>query len=250
MLLSDGRPMEFEKIYPLDAAYDTLSDVPAGDPGEQALQGAGRLHDRGTRRAACGATSASPGLDIVVHSLANGPEVKKPLVETSRAGYLTAVSVSAYSNVSLVRHLAPDDAPGRVVPVAHLHGGRARHPRLRRRHVVGQGSARSGHTHPCLRGGTPLGRPHQRDQRRSPRLARRGAIGGASGFIETHDQLQRGQQPAAPASRRAPTWAPPRRSSRARWPRRSPAAWSTWTTATTRWAWQCPAAGIEPPAAS
>jgi enoyl-[acyl-carrier protein] reductase I len=47
------------------------------------------------------------GLDLVVHSLANGPEVKSPLVDTSRAGYLTAVSVSAYINISLVRHLAP-----------------------------------------------------------------------------------------------------------------------------------------------
>jgi enoyl-[acyl-carrier protein] reductase I len=51
-------------------------------------------------------------LDIVVHSLANGPEVKKPLTETSRAGYLAAVGVSAYSNVSLVRHLAPLMRPG------------------------------------------------------------------------------------------------------------------------------------------
>jgi enoyl-[acyl-carrier protein] reductase I len=52
------------------------------------------------------------GLDIVVHSLANGPEVKNPLLETSRAGYLAAVSVSAYSNISLVRHLAPLMRPG------------------------------------------------------------------------------------------------------------------------------------------
>ena len=48
----------------------------------------------------------------MVHSLANGPEVKKPLVDTSRAGYLTAVSVSAYSNISLVRNLAPMMRPG------------------------------------------------------------------------------------------------------------------------------------------
>ncbi|MGE5141937.1 MAG: SDR family oxidoreductase, partial [Acidobacteriota bacterium] len=47
------------------------------------------------------------GLDIVVHSLANGPEVKKPLLETSRAGYLAAVSVSAYSLTSLVSRLSP-----------------------------------------------------------------------------------------------------------------------------------------------
>jgi enoyl-[acyl-carrier protein] reductase I len=46
-------------------------------------------------------------LDIVVHSLANGPEVKKPLLETSRAGYLEAVGVSAYSMVSMVANFAP-----------------------------------------------------------------------------------------------------------------------------------------------
>jgi enoyl-[acyl-carrier protein] reductase I len=47
------------------------------------------------------------GLDIVVHSLANGPEVKKPLLDVSRAGYLGAVSASAYSMVSMVQRLAP-----------------------------------------------------------------------------------------------------------------------------------------------
>jgi enoyl-[acyl-carrier protein] reductase I len=51
-------------------------------------------------------------LDIVIHSLANAPEVKKPLLDTSRAGYLSAVSVSAYSMVSLVRVLGPMLRPG------------------------------------------------------------------------------------------------------------------------------------------
>jgi enoyl-[acyl-carrier protein] reductase I len=46
-------------------------------------------------------------LDILVHSLANGPEVKKPLLETSRAGYLTAMSVSAYSMVGMISRLGP-----------------------------------------------------------------------------------------------------------------------------------------------
>src|SRR5207248_9168957 len=46
-------------------------------------------------------------LDIGFHALANGPEVKKPLLETSRAGYLTAISVSAYSLVSMVSRLGP-----------------------------------------------------------------------------------------------------------------------------------------------
>jgi len=48
----------------------------------------------------------------VIHSLANAPEVKKPLLDTSRAGYLSAVSVSAYSMVSLVRALGPMMRPG------------------------------------------------------------------------------------------------------------------------------------------
>src|SRR5260370_687186 len=51
-------------------------------------------------------------LDIVIHSLANGPEVKNALLATSRAGYLAAVSVSAYSLVSLVSRLAPVMRPG------------------------------------------------------------------------------------------------------------------------------------------
>jgi enoyl-[acyl-carrier protein] reductase I len=46
-------------------------------------------------------------LDVVVHSLANGPEVKNPLMDTSRAGYLAAVGVSAYSLVSMVHRLGP-----------------------------------------------------------------------------------------------------------------------------------------------
>ena len=47
-----------------------------------------------------------------MHSLANAPEVKSPLVDTSRQGYLAALSVSAYSNISLVRHLSPLLRPG------------------------------------------------------------------------------------------------------------------------------------------
>jgi enoyl-[acyl-carrier protein] reductase I len=46
-------------------------------------------------------------IDIVVHSLANGPEVKKPLMQTSRKGYLAAMSASSYSFVALVRSFGP-----------------------------------------------------------------------------------------------------------------------------------------------
>ena len=47
-----------------------------------------------------------------MHSLANGPEVKKPLLETSRSGYLAAVGTSAYSLVGMVQRLGPLMRPG------------------------------------------------------------------------------------------------------------------------------------------
>ena len=46
-------------------------------------------------------------IDYVVHSLANGPEVTHPLIETSRNGYLAAISASAYSFVSMVTKFSP-----------------------------------------------------------------------------------------------------------------------------------------------
>ncbi|HEV8151131.1 MAG TPA: enoyl-[acyl-carrier-protein] reductase [Gemmatimonadales bacterium] len=104
--LSGGRRMEFERIYPLDAAFDTLDDAPADirdnkrykERGDFSIQGvAQRLRE----------DFGAEALDIVVHSLANGPEVKKALLDTSRKGYLDALSVSAYSNIALVHQLAP-----------------------------------------------------------------------------------------------------------------------------------------------
>ena len=51
-------------------------------------------------------------IDYVVHSIANGPEVKKTLLDTSRSGYLAAQSASAYSLVSMVSRFAPILNPG------------------------------------------------------------------------------------------------------------------------------------------
>ncbi len=111
MQLPGGRRLEFERIYPLDAAYDTLDDVPAEVRENKRYKEQGDFTVAGVKEA-LRADFGARGLDIVVHSLANGPEVKKPLVDTSRRGYLEAVSVSAYSNIALVRELAPLLRPG------------------------------------------------------------------------------------------------------------------------------------------
>ncbi len=111
LVMSDGSKLTFERIYPMDAEYDTLEDMPADvrdnkryrDQGDVSVQGlANRLQ----------ADFGTSAVDIVVHSLANGSEVKKPLLETSRKGYLGAVAVSAYSHTSMLQRLGPLAAPG------------------------------------------------------------------------------------------------------------------------------------------
>jgi enoyl-[acyl-carrier protein] reductase I len=109
--LSDGSLLQFERIYPLDAAFDALNDAPEDVRTNKRYRDVGDFSIDGLAAALRNDFGESP-LDIVVHSLANSPEVRKPLMETSRSGYLNAISVSAYSLVSFVNRLAPLMRPG------------------------------------------------------------------------------------------------------------------------------------------
>jgi enoyl-[acyl-carrier protein] reductase I len=104
--MGDGETLTFEKVYPLDAMFDQLSDVPEDIRTNKRYQDLGDYTIRGLRDL-IEKDFGLGELDIVVHSLANGPEVQNALMDTSRAGYLAANSASAYSFVSMVRHLAP-----------------------------------------------------------------------------------------------------------------------------------------------
>jgi enoyl-[acyl-carrier protein] reductase I len=104
--LSDGRELQFERIYPLDAAYDSMDDVPPDVRENRRYSGRGDFTISGLAQR-MQEEFAAPQLDVLVHCLANGPEVHKPLIETSRQGYLAALSVSSYSLVSMVRNFAP-----------------------------------------------------------------------------------------------------------------------------------------------
>jgi enoyl-[acyl-carrier protein] reductase I len=124
MRLSDGRKLEFERIYPLDAAFDTLADAPEEIRENKRYKDQGDFSVQGMTERIRG-DFGDHGVDIVVHSLANGPEVRSPLVDTSRRGYLSAVGVSAYSNISLVRNLAPLMRPnGAFLSLTYLAGER------------------------------------------------------------------------------------------------------------------------------
>eukprot|EP01041_Mallomonas_annulata_P006706 gene6706-13593_t len=110
--LSDGTSMEISKIYPLDATFDTLESVPekvATSKRYRSLTGYSIQEVVEQVKADYGS------IDYLVHSLANGPEVTKALLETSRDGYLAANSASAYSLVSMVQRFAPIMNPGGAV---------------------------------------------------------------------------------------------------------------------------------------
>ena len=112
--LSDGSLMQFEHVFPMDAVYDTPADVPADVAANKRYAAAG---DKGFTVAECAANveKAVGKIDVLVHSLANGPEVAKPLLETTRNGYLAAVSASAFSAVSMVQRFGPIMNPGGAV---------------------------------------------------------------------------------------------------------------------------------------
>ena len=104
--LSDGSLLTFEKIYPLDAVFDTYGEMPEELRTSKRYKDVGDCSIDGLAQRLVADFGERP-LDIVVHSLANGPEVKKPLLEVSRNGYLAAVSASAYSLVSMIARLGP-----------------------------------------------------------------------------------------------------------------------------------------------
>jgi len=109
MILSNGKKMEIAKIYPLDAVFDVPEDVPDDVKANKRYAGLD-----GFTISECAAKVGDDygKIDILVHSLANGPEVTKPLLETSRRGYLAASSASAYSFVSCLQRFGPIMNPG------------------------------------------------------------------------------------------------------------------------------------------
>lgn len=96
----------------MDATFDTADSVPESVSTSKRY----RAYSAYSIQEVADKIKADFGtIDYVVHSLANGPEVTKPLLETSRAGYLAASSASAYSLVSMVSRFAPLLNPGGAV---------------------------------------------------------------------------------------------------------------------------------------
>ncbi|KAL1831971.1 hypothetical protein ACET3Z_001622 [Daucus carota] len=108
-VLPDGSLMEITKVYPLDAVFDNLEDVPEEIKANKRYAGSSKWT---VQEVAESVKEDFGSIDILVHSLANGPEVTKPLLETSRKGYLAAVSASSFSYISLLKNFIPIMNPG------------------------------------------------------------------------------------------------------------------------------------------
>uniref|UniRef100_UPI001CB8CE82 enoyl-[acyl-carrier-protein] reductase [NADH], chloroplastic-like n=1 Tax=Erigeron canadensis TaxID=72917 RepID=UPI001CB8CE82 len=108
-VLPDGSLMNITKVYPLDAIYDTPEDVPEDVKSNRRYAGSSKWT---VKEVAESVKEDVGSIDIFVHSLANGPEVTKRLLQTSRSGYLAAISASSYSFISLLKHFFPIMNPG------------------------------------------------------------------------------------------------------------------------------------------
>jgi enoyl-[acyl-carrier protein] reductase I len=125
-LLPDGKT-EFKpvKVLPCDASYDTMADVPDEVKGDRRYAKFPEYSIQGTVDAV---GKEFGGIDILIHSIAFGREVTKPLIDTSRKGYMEAMGISSYSLVSMVRaaapHIANRPGGGSVVGLTYVAGER------------------------------------------------------------------------------------------------------------------------------
>ncbi len=121
-LLSNGLMMNYAEVYPLDASFDKPEDVPASLQENKRYQ---EVSGYTISEVAAQVEKRFGTIDIVVHALANGPEVKRPLLETTRAGYLDAISSSSYSFISLLKHFGPFMQKGTALSLTYIASQRA-----------------------------------------------------------------------------------------------------------------------------
>jgi enoyl-[acyl-carrier protein] reductase I len=103
--------LKVEKVLPCDVSFDRMEDVDEKTRSDRRYQRHGDYSIQGLMRALGQEFGA---IDILIHSIAFSPEIKNPAIHTSRAAYLTALSVSAYSLTALLNAALPlmENRPG------------------------------------------------------------------------------------------------------------------------------------------
>jgi enoyl-[acyl-carrier protein] reductase I len=108
-----------------DVGYDTMDDVDEKTRADRRYAKHGDFTIKGM------IDQVGPkfgGIDILIHSVAFSAEIKNKALDTSRKGYLNALSISAYSLTALARACAPfmENRPdgAAVVGLSYLGGDR------------------------------------------------------------------------------------------------------------------------------
>lgn len=99
----DGE-LKVERILPCDVSYDTMADVPEAVRTDRRYAKFPEYSIQGTVEAV---GREFGGIDILIHSVAFSREITKLAKEVSRAAYLEAISISAYSLTALLRAAEP-----------------------------------------------------------------------------------------------------------------------------------------------
>lgn len=95
--------LKVEKCLPCDVSFDTMDDVDAKTREDRRYAKHGDYSIQGMMTG----LKAYGSVDILIHSIAFSPEIKNPIISTSRQAYLTALSVSSYSLTALLRAALP-----------------------------------------------------------------------------------------------------------------------------------------------
>jgi enoyl-[acyl-carrier protein] reductase I len=102
--LPGGGELKVEKVFPCDASYDTMADVPESVRTDRRYAKFPEYSIQGT----VDAIGKEFGrIDVLIHSIAFSREITRRMAETSRAAYYEALGISAYSLTSLLRAAEP-----------------------------------------------------------------------------------------------------------------------------------------------
>jgi enoyl-[acyl-carrier protein] reductase I len=117
--------LKVEKLLACDVSFDSMADVDEKTRTDKRYAKHGDFTIQGMMETV---GKEFGGIDIMIHSIAFSPEIKNLAIDTSRAAWLTAMGISAYSLTALCRAARPlmQNRPGgaSVVGLTYLGGER------------------------------------------------------------------------------------------------------------------------------
>ncbi len=122
--LSTGGELTVEKVFAMDANFDTMADVDEKTRGDKRWN---KFPIFAIKEVVEAVGQEFGGIDIVIHSMAFSRDIMKPQIETSRAAYMEALGISAFSYTSLLRYARPfmvSRGGGSAVGLTYIGGSR------------------------------------------------------------------------------------------------------------------------------